>query len=77
MTPKQFAAIAELAGTTNTSLTYGALYAHYVDGLSQSAAARKAGISPMTVNNAMRKIELTRARLPDLLATVRGALGGA
>ena len=75
MTPKQFAAIAELAGTTNTSLTYGALYAHYVGGLSQSAAARKAGISPMTVNNAMRKIEITRARLPALAETVRCALG--
>ena len=75
MTPKQFAAIAELTGTTNTSLTYDALYSHYVDGLSQSAAARKAGISPMTVNNAMRKIELTQGRLPKLLATVRCALG--
>ena len=75
MTPKQFAAIAELAGMTDTSLTYGALYAHYVDGLSQSAAARKAGISPMTVNNAMRKIELTQARLPELLDTVQEAMG--
>ena len=75
MTPKQFAAIAELAGMTDTSKTHDALYSHYVGGLSQSAAARKAGISPMTVNNAMRKIELTRARLPALAETVRCALG--
>ena len=77
MTPKQFAAIAELTGMTDTSKTRDALYSHYVDGLSQSAAARKAGISPMTVSNAMRKVELTQARLPELLATVRCALGGA
>ena len=77
MTPQQFAAIAELTGMTDTSKTRDALYSHYVDGLSQSAAARKAGISPMTVNNAMRKIELTQARLPELLATVRCAMGDA
>lgn len=75
MTPKQFAAIAELTGMADASKTYGALYSHYVDGLSQSAAARKAGISPMTVNNSMRKIELTQARLPKLLTTVQEALG--
>lgn len=77
MTPKQFAAIAEITGMTDASKTRDALYAHYVDGLSQSAAARKAGISPMTVSNAMRKIELTQARLPELLTTVRCALGDA
>ena len=75
MTPKQFAAIAELTGITDTGKTREALYSHYVGGLSQSAAARKAGISPMTVNNAMRKIELTQARLPALAETVRCALG--
>ena len=75
MTPKQFAAIAELTGITDTGKTREALYSHYVGGLSQSAAARKAGISPMTVNNSMRKIELTQARLPKLLTTVQEALG--
>ncbi|MEG1040572.1 MAG: hypothetical protein RSE94_11725 [Pseudomonas sp.] len=75
MTPAQFAAVAELTGVSEGSKTYRALLAHHVDGRTQAASALIAGIHVGTMNNAMRRIELTQARLPTLHATVLAAMG--
>lgn len=75
MSFERFHALAELAGIPDTTRTYAALQIRYVDGLSQAAAARAAGVAVSTVNNGMRKIENAQLRLPSLVATVRAAGG--
>lgn len=76
MPEAQLLALCELAGRLPPDCaTYAALRNHYVDGQSQAASAMLAGVHPSTVSNAQRRIELTQARLPGLLATVREAMG--
>ena len=76
LTEGRLLALCELAGRLPSDCaTYPALRLYYVEGLTQAESARAAGVHPSTVSNAQRRIELTQARLPGLLATVREAMG--
>ena len=75
MKAEQFKALAELSGVGYETLSWQACYSHLVDGKTIAESARLAGINPQTVSNAKQKLDLKAAELPQLLATVRAAMG--
>lgn len=75
MTPKQFDALAKLANMSPDCRTYAACRMHFVGGHTRVHASRETGILLQGVSNACTRIERVQERLPDLLATVRAAIG--
>lgn len=75
MKHEQFQALAQLAGVNHTSRSWDACLFHLVDGKTIAESARLAGINRQTAANAKQKLVLKAAELPQLLATVRAAMG--
>lgn len=75
MTAEKFYALAKLAGVGEGSCSHDACYYHFVRGNTIAESARLAGINRQTAANAKQKLVLKAAELPQLLATVRAAMG--
>ena len=75
MKEAQFTALATLAGIHDTSRSWEACWYHLVNGKTIAESARLAGINRQTAANAKQKLVLKAAELPQLLATVRAAMG--
>ena len=75
MKHEQFTALAQLAGVNHTSRSWDACLFHLVNGKTITESARLAGINRQTAANAKQKLVLKAAELPQMLATVRAAMG--